>query len=231
MRAAVITFPGSNCDDDIIFTLRESAKFEVTNLWHLDRPALGGYNLVVVPGGFSYGDYLRSGAVAALSPIMESVKEYAAAGGMVLGICNGFQILCEAKLLPGALAKNEDSKFHCKDVYLRVENNETPWTSAMKKGEVIQLPIAHGDGRYVSGLTLKEGSKLEGPLLSYCDASGAVSAGSNPNGSEQAVAGISNRELNVFGLMPHPERATDLRSQDGKKIWQSLLTHFTGGKG
>ncbi len=230
MKAAVITFPGSNCDDDVVFSLREFAKFEVTNLWHLDRPALGDLSLVVVPGGFSYGDYLRSGAVAALSPIMESVKEYAAAGGLVLGICNGFQILCETKLLPGALAKNEDSKFHCKDVFLKVENNETPWTLAMTKGEILQFPIAHGDGRYVSGLTVKNASELDGLLLTYCDANGKVTKDSNPNGSDFAIAGITNRAKNVFGLMPHPERATDLRSHHGKKLWQSLLTHLNRGK-
>lgn len=226
MKAAVITFPGSNCDDDAIYTLREFAKFDVTNLWHTDRPALGEYQLVVVPGGFSYGDYLRSGAVASLSPIMEKVKEYAGAGGHVIGICNGFQILCETGLLPGALAKNEGSKFVCKDVYLKVENNQTPWTSSMKVGEVIQLPIAHGDGRYVSGFSAKSVAEVDGALLTYCDAQGKALPGSNPNGSEHAIAGVSNKARNVFGLMPHPERATDLRSQHGKKIWQSLLTHL-----
>ncbi len=228
MKAAVITFPGSNCDDDVIYTLRDFAKFQVTNLWHTDQPPLGEYQLVVVPGGFSYGDYLRSGAVASLSPIMAKVKEYAAAGGHLLGICNGFQILCETGLLPGALAKNESSQFQCKDNFLKVENNQSPWTSAMKTGEVIELPIAHGDGRYVSGLSAKSLAEVDGVLLTYCDAAGKASAGSNPNGSELAIAGISNKARNIFGLMPHPERATDLRSQHGKKIWQSLLTSLNG---
>ncbi len=231
MKAAVITFPGSNCDDDVVYTLREFAKFDVTTLWHQERPALGEFQLVVVPGGFSYGDYLRSGAVAALSPVMEKVKEYAGNGGLVLGICNGFQILCEARLLPGALAKNESSKFQCKDVYLKVEDTNTPWTNQMKPGEVVQYPIAHGDGRYVCEIDSKSLADVDGVLLTYCDAKGKNLPEANPNGSQLAIAGISNKARNVFGLMPHPERATDLRSQHGKKLWNSLLSHLNAKGG
>ena len=229
MKAAVITFPGSNCDDDVVYSLREYAKFEVTTLWHHDSPALGDYSLVVVPGGFSYGDYLRSGAMASLSPVMVKVKEYAGNGGKVLGICNGFQILCEAQLLPGALAKNESSKFQCKDVYLKVLDTNTPWTNQMKPNEVLQIPIAHGDGRYVYGQIAKEFSDVDGILMTYCDAKGNYSPESNPNGSQLAIAGMSNKARNVFGLMPHPERATDLRSQHGKKLWDSILNSIKGG--
>jgi phosphoribosylformylglycinamidine synthase len=229
VKAAVITFPGSNCDDDVVYTLRELAKFEVTSLWHHDRPALGEYQLVVVPGGFSYGDYLRSGAMAALSPVMEKVKEYAGNGGKVLGICNGFQILCESRLLPGALVKNQGSKFLCQDVYLKVESTESPWTNQMKVGEVVQYPIAHGDGRYVCEIEAKSVSDVDGVLLTYCDAKGKNTPESNPNGSQLAIAGIANQQRNVFGLMPHPERATDLRSQHGKKLWSSILSSLQGG--
>lgn len=214
MKAAVITFPGSNCDDDAVFTLHKTLEMEVDRLWHKDAPDLSGYDLVVVPGGFSYGDYLRCGAVASHSPIMDSVKSYANAGGMVLGICNGFQVLCEAGMLPGALVRNLNTNFICKDVPLKVVATDNPWTSALQVGDVMSLPIAHSEGRFV----LEENDHAEllkngQVLLAYAD---------NPNGSHFDVAGICNKAKNVFGLMPHPERASDLRSRHGMGIWKSL---------
>jgi len=222
MKAAVITFPGSNCDDDAVFTL-EKVGFRVDRLWHKDTPDLSNYQLIVLPGGFSYGDYLRCGAIASLAPIMEKVKAFAEQGGFVIGICNGFQILCESGLLPGAVARNSGLRFICRDVNLKVGNHDTPWTSEMKAGEVVVWPIAHGDGRFVisdDGLkALKEKSQV---LFYYSDAGGKVSPESNPNGSLENIAGICNEKRNVFGLMPHPERASDLRSLHGMKLWNSL---------
>ena len=219
MKAAVVTFPGSNCDDDCSYALK-IAEFEVTKLWHLDVPDLSPYQLVVLPGGFSYGDYLRSGAIAALSPIITAVSAYSERGGLVLGSCNGFQILCEAKLLPGALARNAGLLFRCHDVPLRVETNDSPWTCDFGPLETFSLPIAHGEGRYVILPSEAEKMREKGQvLLTYCD---------NPNGSYDGIAGISNERKNVFGLMPHPERATDLRSQSGKKIWGSIRRFLEG---
>ncbi len=220
MRAAVITFPGSNCDDDCRYALEKLCEFKVDALWHKDSPDLSVYQLVVLPGGFSYGDYLRSGAMAALSPVMEQTKKFAAGGGMVLGICNGFQILCEAGLLPGALARNESLKFICKDVTLTVESTENPWLNACTKGEKLVWPIAHGDGRYIVDADQRGTLATNGQiLLRYED---------NPNGSIDKIAGVCNEKKNVFGFMPHPERASDLRSRDGMKLWKSILTTLRG---
>lgn len=220
LRAAVITFPGSNCDDDCVYTLEKICEFKVDTLWHKDTPDLSVYQLVLLPGGFSYGDYLRSGAMAALSPIMEKVKEFAAGGGYVLAICNGFQIACEAGLLPGALAKNDSLKFICRDVTLTVENTENPWLRECKKGDKLVWPIAHGDGRYVIEEEKIKSLEANGQiLLRYVD---------NPNGSVGNIAGVCNEKKNVFGFMPHPERASDLRSQDGMKLWKSLLSSLRG---
>lgn len=214
MKAAVLTFPGSNCDEDLRYAL-EISGFDVTNVWHKDRIALGDFQLVGVPGGFSFGDYLRCGAIASLSPILDSLKEFAGNGGKVIGICNGFQILCEAGLLPGSLAPNLSLKFVCKDVPLRVENPDTCWTRAVDTE--IALPVAHGDGRYVADdQTVAALEERGGVLLRYLD---------NPNGSVGDIAGICNEQGNVFGLMPHPERATDLRTGQGAQIWKSV----TGG--
>lgn len=222
MKAAVITFPGSNCDDDAVYTL-EKAGFSVERLWHKDTPDLSQFKLIVLPGGFSYGDYLRCGAIAALSPIMQKVKAFAGDGGFVLGICNGFQMLCEAGLLPGAVVRNASLKFVCKDVNLKVATPESPWTNEMKAGEVVVWPIAHGDGRYVvDEAQLKEMKSRNQVLLYYTDAKGNASAEHNPNGSLENIAGICNEKRNVFGLMPHPERSTDLRSQHGTKLWSSI---------
>lgn len=225
MRAGVVTFPGSNCDDDLVFTLQHNGGFAVDRLWHKDTPDLEGYDLVALPGGFSYGDYLRCGAIAGLSPIMARIKQFAASGGLTLGVCNGFQTLCEVGLLPGALAKNEHLNFICADVTLKVVSVSSPWTCTMKTGDLLTLPIAHGDGRYVieepQYLELKKKDQV---LFTFADSSGNETREANPNGSTFSVAGICNERKNVFGLMPHPERATDLRTGDGKNFWNSIIT-------
>lgn len=219
MKAGVVTFPGSNCDEDVIFSLSQFG-FTVEKLWHKDRPSLQDFQLIVLPGGFSYGDYLRCGAMSSLSPVMESVTEFANGGKLVLGICNGFQILCESRLLPGALARNQSQKFVCEEVSLKVTNNQTAFSKNFKANEIVSFPIAHGEGRFVidaDGLTeLKNNNRI---VLSY--------AGKNPNGSQDSIAGITNEKGNVFGLMPHPERSTHLRSQDGKKFWQSIVSSLS----
>ena len=215
MKSGVITFPGSNCDDDIRFVLEKVCESHVDRLWHKDSPSLADFDLIVLPGGFSYGDYLRCGAMASLSPIMAQVKRFAEAGGLVLGICNGFQILCESHLLPGALAVNSGLQFLCKDVGLETKSITSPWTRAFEAGDRVCFPIAHGDGRYVvSAEEHAEMQRNEQVLFTYV---------SNPNGSSFDIAGVCNREKNVFGLMPHPERSTDLRSKDGMKLWLSVL--------
>ncbi|MBM4317149.1 MAG: phosphoribosylformylglycinamidine synthase subunit PurQ [Deltaproteobacteria bacterium] len=214
MKIGIITFPGSNCDDDVYDSLMRSGGFELTKLWHKDTPELSDYKLIVLPGGFSYGDYLRCGAMAARSPIMEKVIEFAKRGGLVIGICNGFQILCESGLLPGALARNLSLNFICKDIKVTVETSKTPWTQTIEARSTLNLPIAHGEGRYIiSEEDYQELIKNGQVVLTYQD---------NPNGSTHQIAGLCNKEKNVFGLMPHPERASDLRSKDGLKIWQSL---------
>lgn len=230
MKAAVITFPGSNCDDDCVYTLSKLAGFQVDTLWHKDSPDLTEYDLVVLPGGFSYGDYLRCGAMAGLSPIMDSVRAYASKGKLLLGICNGFQILCEAGLLPGALARNKSLTFICNDVFIRTEDTASPWTNAISKGEVLKIPIAHGDGRYV--VTEEEHKQMAANgqvLFTYTDAAGKAVESANPNGSVHSIAGVCNATKNVFGLMPHPERASDLRSKQGMKIFEGVLKHLKGG--
>lgn len=218
MKIGVVTFPGSNCDDDVIDCLKKTLPFEVNRLWHKDTPSLGDYILVVLPGGFSYGDYLRCGAMAACSPIMASIKEFANKGGLVIGICNGFQILCESSLLPGALARNLSLNFICKDVQLKIESVDNPWTNQTTKNQVLSLPIAHGEGRYIINDqeydSLVSNSQI---LMTYQN---------NPNGSSHHIAGICNKNKNVFGLMPHPERSTDLRSRDGLIIWKSIKAYL-----
>jgi phosphoribosylformylglycinamidine synthase I len=218
MKAGVITFPGSNCDDDLVYILSKSCGFQVDRLWHKDSPDLSVYDLVALPGGFSYGDYLRCGAMASVSPIIPSVRRFAEGGGFLAGICNGFQILCEIGLLPGALAKNEKINFVCRDVSLRVDRADSPWTSQFKNGDIVSFPIAHSDGRYVVSDAQHEEMKKNGQVLfTYADSI-------SPNGSTFGIAGIANAQGNILGLMPHPERATDLRSRDGGKLWQSLVS-------
>jgi len=206
MKAGVVIFPGSNCDQDLIQALKKHNDAEVVELWHKDTD-LQGCTHIYIPGGFSYGDYLRSGAIAKLSPIMESVKEHASNGGFVMGICNGFQVLTESGLLPGALLRNDNMKFVCKNVYLKTNTNKSALTQNLQEGEVVKIPIAHGEGRYYADdttmATLKSNDQI---LFQYCDEEGNVSNEVNPNGSLENIAGICNEGRNVFGMMPHPER-------------------------
>ncbi|MCX6980484.1 MAG: phosphoribosylformylglycinamidine synthase subunit PurQ [Verrucomicrobia bacterium] len=224
MRAAVIRFPGSNCDQDCHHVLREIG-FDTDFVWHKEASAAG-YDLIVLPGGFSYGDYLRCGAIARFSPVMKSIIEQAAKGVLVLGICNGFQILCESGLLPGALIRNRDMHFICEHVNLRVENTANPFLSASIVGAVLRVPIAHGEGNYTADAETLRTLNAEGRVLArYCDAQGRVTPEANPNGAAESIAGICNARRNVFGLMPHPERACDaaLLSTDGRVVFESLV--------
>ncbi len=225
MKFGVIIFPGTNCDVDAFYVLERVMNQDVRYLWHKDRD-LYGCDCVILPGGFSHGDYLRTGAIARFSPIMDSVARFAEAGGLVLGICNGFQILCEAGLLPGALLRNDHLQFRCQWVNLRLENAQTTFTAAGRPGQVLAMPIAHGEGRYYADeatlRTLEDGGQV---VFRYGDAQGRVTAEANPNGALNNIAGIVNRRGNVLGLMPHPERASEtlLGGQDGRLIWESIL--------
>ena len=224
MKFGVIVFPGSNCDHDAYHVISKHVGQPVDFIWHRDTD-LSSYDAVIIPGGFSYGDYLRAGALARFSPVMNSVKEFAAQGRFVLGICNGFQILCEAGLLPGALIRNRDLHFICEHVHVRVETTETPFTNQLMIGSVLRLPIAHAEGNYVcDDQTLEELAREDRIIFRYCDARGETTADSNPNGSRDQIAGICNHERNVLGLMPHPERACEdlLGSSDGRDIFRSL---------
>ncbi|HWL52607.1 MAG TPA: phosphoribosylformylglycinamidine synthase subunit PurQ [Chthoniobacteraceae bacterium] len=225
MKAAVLRFPGSNCDQDCYHVLSEHYRVPTDYVWHKEC-SLSGYDLVVLPGGFSYGDYLRTGAIARFSPIMKAVADHAAAGGLLLGICNGFQILTESRLLPGVLIRNRSLSFICEHRWLRVENNNSPFLSEARNGQLLNIPIAHGEGNYMaSPETLAELEANGQILLRYSDAEGNVSDATNPNGSTANIAGICNAKRNVFGLMPHPERAADPRlgSADGSVIFQSIF--------
>ncbi|AZR74234.1 phosphoribosylformylglycinamidine synthase I [Anoxybacter fermentans] len=231
MHFGIIVFPGSNCDHDCKYAV-EFMGHTAEYLWHADRVSLDRFDCIIIPGGFSYGDYLRAGAIARFAPIMEEVQKFARKGGLVIGICNGFQILLEAGLLPGAMQKNRSLKFQCEYIYLRVENADTPFTNQMRKGEVIQLPIAHGEGNYY--LNPEEIAKLEANgqiLLRYATPEGEVTDEVNPNGSISNIAGIVNESKNIFGLMPHPERAVDDRLGngciDGRKIFNSIIAYLT----
>jgi phosphoribosylformylglycinamidine synthase subunit PurQ / glutaminase len=225
MMFAVIQFPGSNCDQDCLAALRGIEGLEAQYVWH-KGDSLGGFDAIVLPGGFSYGDYLRCGAIARFSPIMRAVVEEARAGKLVIGICNGFQILCEAGLLPGALVRNRSLHFVCETAITRVEKANSPFTNGCQLGDLLRLPIAHGEGCfYADEKTMRELNEHDQILLRYADAEGRVVAGANPNGSVENIAGICSREGNVFGLMPHPDRACDARlgSTDGLKIFRSML--------
>ena len=226
MKAAVIVFPGSNCDTDCFHLLRDVMKTPVDFVWHKER-TLPKTDLVVLPGGFSYGDYLRTGAVARFSPAMEAVQKHAAEGRYVIGICNGFQILLEAGLLPGAMLRNRSLSFICKPVWLRVEDTNAAFTRHCKKGEVLQIPIAHGEGNYYcDDVVLKKLQDQSQIIFRYSSEKGEVRDEFNPNGSRDSIAGIVNEQRNVLGMMPHPERASEeiLSGVDGKKIWESLLS-------
>jgi len=223
MKAGVIVFPGSNCDRDAYCALRDVLGYAVDYLWHDEARDLGDYGLVVVPGGFSYGDYLRPGAIARFARVMDSLRAYAERGGRVLGVCNGFQILCEAGLLPGALTRNLGLKFRCMPVHIRVENANTPFTRRYRQGEVLRIPIAHGDGRYVCDEATLQQLRANGQVIfRYCSPTGALDAAYNPNGSMEHIAGVANAGFNVLGMMPHPERACELLlgSDDGRRLLQ-----------
>lgn len=226
MRWAVVQFPGSNCDQDVFHVLKNVLAQEVEYVWHKEN-SLSGAEAIVLPGGFSYGDYLRCGAIARFSPVMQAVKQAAAAGTTVLGICNGFQILCEAGLLPGALIRNNALHFRCQVQPVRVEHPHSRFTCDYLTGQVLQLPIAHGEGHYVADdATLESLFLHQQVLFTYCDTLGRTTAAANPNGSRRHIAGITNRAGNVLGLMPHPERASEkiLGSEDGLGLFTSILT-------
>jgi len=225
MKFAVIRFPGSNCDQDCVHALNAIPGASADYVWHKDS-SVNGFDAVVLPGGFSYGDYLRCGAIARFSPVMKAVKNFAFEGGIVIGICNGFQILCESGLLPGALVRNRGLHFICEHTRVRVERPNSRLTSAAATGQILNIPIAHGEGCYFADdATLAELRLNQQILLRYCDAQGRVTPESNPNGSRENIAGIRNAAGNVFGLMPHPERACDpvLGSTDGLALFESLL--------
>ena len=216
MRFGVVVFPGSNCDHDAWYALSHNLGQQAEFIWH-DSPSVGNVDAVILPGGFSYGDYLRCGAIAKFSPVMAAVKEFADEGGLVVGFCNGFQILCESGLLPGSLLRNRDLKFVCRDVTLRVETANTPFTAAAAKGQLLRMPVAHGDGCYFADeRTLDMLEKQDRVVFRYMD---------NPNGSLRDIAGICNERRNVMGMMPHPERASDalMGSQDGRVILESMV--------
>jgi phosphoribosylformylglycinamidine synthase len=226
MKFGVIIFPGSNCDHDAYWTIEQVEKQPVTFLWH-DSPDLKGVDAIIVPGGFAYGDYLRTGAIAKFSPVMESVRKFAADGGLVFGICNGFQILCESGLLPGALMRNAGLKYVCKPVYVRVETTTTPYTHSLRKDEVLQIPIGHMEGNYVcDDRTLAELKEQDRIVFRYVSKAGEITADANPNGSLENIAGICNEGRNVLGMMPHPERAAEpeLGMTDGVRIFHSLVS-------
>lgn len=225
MKFGVIQFPGSTCDYDCFYALRDVLKVQVNFVWHRETN-LESYNGIILPGGFSYGDYLRVGAIARFSPIMKAVKKYSDDGGLVLGICNGFQILLEADLLPGVLIKNNCLHFLCRYLYLKVENNSTPYTHLCEKEQVLKIPIAHGEGNYyVDKNTLRELIKNNQIVLRYCDTKGEITPEANPNGSIYNIAAVCNKGGNVLGMMPHPERCVEdcLGSSDGKYIFNSIL--------
>lgn len=228
INVGIVVFPGSNCDHDCFYVFDEILKQNVRYIWHKESE-LGSVDLIILPGGFSYGDYLRCGAIARFSPVMKSVVQFAQNGGCVLGICNGFQILCEVGLLPGVLLRNKSLTFICDTVHLRVENNKTIFTSEYNQNEVVRIPIAHGEGRYFADEnTLIDLEKNNQVVLRYCSPDGKIDDDSNPNGSLNNIAGIINKDGNILGLMPHPERASDpvLRNTDGKRIFESIIKNF-----
>jgi phosphoribosylformylglycinamidine synthase len=232
MKFTVIVFPGSNCDADCYHVVKEVIKKDVDYVWHQEKDFQAEYDCLILPGGFSYGDYLRTGSIARFSPIMNKVIEFAEAGGLVLGICNGFQILTEAGLLPGALVRNKELKFVCKDTFLRVENDQTPFTSDYTKGQVIKIPVAHGEGAYVCDEnTLKKLKENNQIVFRYSTSLGEVTASSNFNGSTDNIAGIVNEKGNVLGMMPHPERCAEavLGNDFGKYIFTSIVKWLEGG--
>lgn len=224
MKFGVIIFPGSNCDHDSYHAVQTATGQPATFLWH-ESHELENCDAIIVPGGFAYGDYLRTGAIARFAPIMQEVAKFAASGGLVIGICNGFQILCEAGMLPGALMRNAGLKYVCKQVHIRVENADTPFTNACAKGEVLQIPIGHMEGNYYCDPQTLESLKQQNRIVfRYCTTEGQITAAANPNGSLENIAGICNPGRNVLGMMPHPDRSSEslLGSADGAKIFKSM---------
>ena len=230
MKFGVVVFPGSNCDHDAFYAIGNVLGKPVEFIWHQSEN-LGNCDAIILPGGFSYGDYLRTGAIARFSPVMKSVEKFAASGGLVLGICNGFQILCEAGLLPGAMMRNSGLRFICRQVYIRVEQTDTPFTNAARKGQILKIPIAHSDGNWtVDEATLAELEQNCQVLFRYTTPDGSNDAAGNPNGAMHNIAGVCNRERNVAGLMPHPERAAELvlGSADGLVVFRSMVEALVG---
>ncbi|RFZ81794.1 phosphoribosylformylglycinamidine synthase subunit PurQ [Mucilaginibacter terrenus] len=225
MKFGVVIFPGSNCDEDIIHVLQNVMGQDVVRLWHKDHD-LQGADFIVLPGGFSFGDYLRSGAIARFSPIMQEVIQFAAKGGKVLGICNGFQILAEAGLVPGALLHNKTRKFICRNIYLKPQTTNSLVTRGIEPERALKIPIAHGEGNYFADAdVLKEINDNDQVLFRYCDEAGNITDDANPNGSLENIAGVCNKDRNVFGFMPHPERASEalVGNQDGLAIFESII--------
>lgn len=228
MKFGVIVFPGSNCDDDMVHVLGHVMGQEVIKIWHknTELSGLGKGDCVVLPGGFSYGDYVRAGAIAQFSPVMQAVKSFAAAGGYVWGVCNGFQILCESGLLPGVLLRNANQQFICRNVWLRPTTHNSPITADLDLGTALKIPIAHAEGRYFADeATLDALERNDQVLFRYCDPLGQITEAANPNGAARNIAGICNAQRNVFGMMPHPERASEsvLGNTDGRGLFESLL--------
>ena len=226
MKFGVVVFPGSNCDDDMLYALTHVMQQEAVKLWHKDHD-LQNCDAIILPGGFSYGDYLRTGAIARFSPIMEQVTSFAQKGGLLVGVCNGFQILAEAGLVPGILLRNANQKYSCKNIYLKPVNTNTQITYGLDVKKAYKIPIAHGEGRYYAKPEILKQLNDDGQILfRYCDANGKITEEANPNGSLENIAGVCNATKNVFGMMPHPERAADamLGNKDGKFILQSLIT-------
>lgn len=225
MKVGVVIFPGSNCDKDAVYAFNNQFGCTTVELWHKDND-LQNCDLIFLPGGFSFGDYLRSGAIARFSPIMQQVTAFANNGGLVWGVCNGFQILCEAGLLPGALLHNNNQKFNCKNVYIKAQTNQSAITTNMQIGAAYKIPVAHGEGRfYCDAETLQSLENNDQILFKYCDEKGNETEESNPNGALKNIAGITNKGRNVFGMMPHPERVVDadLYNTDGRILFESLL--------
>ncbi len=230
MKFSIVVFPGSNCDHDAYHATKHVLGQDAEFVWHKETD-LKGADVVILPGGFSHGDYLRTGAIARFSPVMTAVREFAASGAPVLGICNGFQILCEAGLLPGAMLRNRDLKFHCEHVWIRVEQTDTPFTASAATGQVLRIPIAHGEGNYYVEPEVLTALEQSGRVVfRYCDAHGQVTDAANPNGALNGIAGVCSERRNVVGLMPHPERACEpaLASADGLVLFESVVTQLAG---
>ncbi len=229
VKFGIVVFPGSNCDHDAYHATKHVLGEEARFIWHKDE-SVGDVDVVVLPGGFSYGDYLRAGAIARFSPILSDVIRFAEDGGIVMGICNGFQVLCEVGLLPGALLRNASLRFICKPVTLRVEQVDTPFTNAFSPGDLVRIPIAHGEGNYFASEDVLDGLETNGRVVfRYCTSEGVVSAEGNPNGSQRNIAGIVNETRNVLGMMPHPERHMEplLGSEDGVNVFRSIVRRLT----